>query len=113
MAKLREQIIHLPAFDNDKVSLRDEREAIEKIILASFGGFTSQECRGAWKDEDGTVYEECMYRYTVALDEDDEVKVQLFKATAQIAADVMRQICIYAVICGEVQFIYGDGADVE
>lgn len=104
MAKIVENVMHIPLNDNDGKSLRSLIEAFERVVLGAYGGFTSHNASGAWMSPEGKVYAEPMLRYVVAFDVEDKKLADFWLDIARLSAKVMRQECIYVTLDGAVHF---------
>ena len=60
-----ERVVIIPNFDNDGKSLNREQTFIEDTLLSIVGGFTVEDVRGAWRDEQGRTFYDASKRYTV------------------------------------------------
>lgn len=57
----------LPLVGNDGANLRKVHDALVAALLEHFGGFTSSDASGLWRDTDGRVYSDTLVRYDVAI----------------------------------------------
>ena len=95
----------LPHKMNDGGNTTVQRRDAEACLLDAFNGYTDLgEVRGAWRDDDGTVYHDVCTRYEVATD--DYYGLVEFLTTAAVE---FKQVCIYLVEVGEADFVYQDG----
>lgn len=90
----RDAKIILPTHDNDGVPLDFVRGALETVLLDNFGGFSSYEGTGAWRDDNGKVYKEPHWAFEVAFARDAK-KVADLVNIARWLANAARQDCIY------------------
>lgn len=106
---ITESKIILPVCDNDGVALDGKIYGIESLLLRQFGGFNVSESRGSWRDDkDGKVYVDKCLTYVIASDWGLDDKASVLRYIAKLAAEIMRQECIYICINGSVEFITQD-----
>ncbi len=95
----------LPLRDNDGKQLKQQHELVRASILDRFGGYTQSLVTGAWKGDDGTVYQDDNLKYEIAMTTgkaDGEALVRI----AGMACLSCRQICVMVVLAsGVVHFI--------
>lgn len=58
--------IILPVLDNSGEDLSAAHDAFVSYLLDKFGGFTSLDTKGAWKDDKGRVFRDASVTYRVA-----------------------------------------------
>lgn len=104
MAKIIENVMHIPLDDNEGNSLRDCIKGFERAVLGAYGGFTVSEVSGAWMSPEGKVYVEPMLRYIVAFDVEDKKLADFWLDLARWSAMTMKQECIYVTLDGAVHF---------
>ena len=103
---ISESKIILPVTDNDGVALDAAISLIEDMLLQQYGGFNVSESRGYWRDsKDGKVYVDMCLTYVIASEWNAPNTLRLI---ARLAADIMKQECIYICINGSVEFITQD-----
>jgi len=100
---MREAIIILPKKDNAKKSLRNEHASLQRDLVDSFGGFSSHESNGAWRDDStGQIYRDVSTVYTIAANWNEAVpnyplitKAEKLESIARDYAAKCRQVCLY------------------
>lgn len=91
---LRLASITLPESDNGGQSLEDAHEYLRKLILDTFGGFTSYKAHGVWRDETtGVVWYDANVVYQIAM-EDHGTNMQWLEDTARLIGATARQIAV-------------------
>jgi hypothetical protein len=69
-----EYILVFPQYDNKANSLERCHKLIDASLLTLFGGYSSNDIKGVWKDTDGITYRDRSIRYTVAATKGNEDK---------------------------------------
>ena len=87
-----ERTIVLPARDNDGVSLAAQVASVKRELLAVAGGYSEVKQRGAWRDDDGTVYRDSSWRVTTTVGEQQDKAIV---ARLPEWCERLRQICLY------------------
>lgn len=102
-----ERTIVLPARDNDGVSLAREVASVKRELLAVAGGYSEVKQRGAWRDDDGTVYRDSSWRVTTTIDESQDAAIM---ARLPEWCERLRQICLYThATTVDSGFVYASG----
>lgn len=103
---MREAFLLAPVRGNDGESLVKAHKALQNALLDSFGGFTSSDVQGAWRDaETGVVYHDVSKRYVVASEATGADRAKLESCARQFGADA-KQLAMY--VChanGEIVFL--------
>ena len=77
--------ITLPLLDNEGKTLEYAHNHLKRVLLNEYGGFTSSEVVGRWKDENGEVFTDVSQRYEVAIEVgEDWVNLNIHSAFAVI-----------------------------
>jgi hypothetical protein len=91
----REAVLILPVKGNGGDELTLIHALLRAHLLRTFGGYTSQNVQGAWRDpEDGRAYVESSVEYRVAAVWTDEARANLEKLAAHYA-HMARQLSLY------------------
>lgn len=99
-----ERILVLPTRDNDGVSLAREVAQVKRDILTLAGGYSEVKQRGAWRDEDGTVYHDPSIRLTTTVGPEQDAAIV---ARLPFWCGRLRQICLYTHATQvDSQFVY-------
>lgn len=88
--------IVLPDADNKGVSLSVEHADFAALLLQVAGGYSVTSQRGAWRDDDGTVYRDASQAYSVNVD--DETDARLVALLPGVCA-TFRQVSLYTTAC--------------
>jgi hypothetical protein len=95
--------IVLPMLDNAGRDLFVEHRELQAILLREFGGYTSHEAVGGWRDGSGKLYNEPVIVHEIAMKLEDAPKL---RDIAQAMATSARQQSVMIVTpCGEVEFV--------
>lgn len=102
---MREAVIILPdVTDSHGQSVR--RSFVQPELMLAFGGYTTEQCRGAWVDPaTNKTYRDENIRYTVAMD-DTPINRENLRMIARRAGMRGNQITVYVRMPdGEVEFV--------
>ena len=86
---------HLPLADNDGKECPEIHFDLLRNVIAIAGGATTTPAHGFWYADDGTLHDEKVIRYTVAVKTGDGAKAVYL--AANIAAAKMDQKALYFV----------------
>lgn len=96
--------IILPALDNDGRDLFEAHRELQAILLDKFGGFTSHEGLGGWKDNHRKLYKERVIVYEVAM---ERASAPELRDIAVIMVRAARQQSVMIVTPnGDVEFVH-------
>jgi len=83
---MKEGIIIFPLLDNDGETLEDIHDALQRILVDMFGGFTMQEGQGGWRNP---------ATHRLHMD-----KVAIYSVATQDTPENRRALGTIAVVCG-------------
>ena len=83
-----------PKKNNDGEDMTTQIVKLENYIIDEFGGFTSQDVRGAWKDN-GTIYYDESISYTIATEKFNTE--QAWKLISDILIEFEQKAVCYGV----------------
>lgn len=87
-----EVTVIVPVRDNAGKALTGERHKIERRLLELAGGYSRDKIVGAWLGDDGKLYRDESYRYTLAC---DAVTAARIRANASAWCSLLRQEALY------------------
>ena len=87
-----EVTVIVPVRDNAGKALTGERHKIERRLLELAGGYSRDKIVGAWLGEDGKLYRDESYRYTMACDGEIAASIRL---AAHDWCEALRQEALY------------------
>lgn len=94
----------LPLLDNAGRDLIEEHRELQHVLRTEYGGFTSTEGVGGWRNKHGKLFNERVVIYEVAM---EMAAVTHFRDIAQHVASEARQEAVMIVTpCGDVEFIH-------
>ncbi len=97
--------INLPRMDNDGAPTFHAFESAVAAISKAFGGCTvSADCRGVWRDNDGTMYDEVVAVVSIAANW-DAAAIETLREIARVACRDMAQVCVFVAFPHGVEFI--------
>jgi hypothetical protein len=89
--------IILPNHDNAGESTESFHRACQLTLIDTFGGFTSTQVSGGWRDElTGKVYIDQSTRYDLAMDDTAENRAKIV-SLARFYGHAMKQECVFVV----------------
>lgn len=92
----------LPTNDNYGESLLDMHKQLKAELVKNFGGCTISNAVGCWQAQDGSVYDEAVITYQVALNNDKKEKT-LFRDIAIDYGKKAKQLSIYISINNKIE----------
>lgn len=102
---MREALIILPQFDNDKHSLKHVRARLSKSLMHAFGGCTIRTAHGSWLDGHGHPVIEPVWEIVAACD-DTPANAAAIRALAIDAGHEGKQEAVYCRLpSGDVEII--------
>lgn len=102
---MREAMIILPQFDNDKQPLKSVRAHLARALMHAFGGCTITTAHGSWLDDKGHPVIEPVWQLVSACD-DTKANVQSIRALAIDAGHKAKQAAMYIRLpSGDVEII--------
>lgn len=91
---MRVASIILPEYGNDGETLDDAHEYLQRLILDTFGGYSAQCIKGAWRDPaTGMIYRDTSTRYDIAM-EDHGLHYLWLEDTARTIGAIAHQLAI-------------------
>lgn len=87
----------LPLLGNDGRDLFDSHLQVQTILLETWGGYTSIEAIGGWRNGHGKLFKEHVVVYEIAMPQDDSPKL---RKLAQIIAAAAKQESVMIVTPG-------------
>lgn len=96
--------IILPMLDNAGRDLFEAHRALQAILLERFGGFTSTEGLGGWKDGHKKLYKERVIVYEVAMD--CASTPALRSIAIDMASSARQQSVMIVTPNGDVEFVH-------
>lgn len=95
--------IILPVLDNQGKDLFEVHRELQAALLGEFGGYTSFEGVGGWRNLHGKLYKERVIIYEVAM---ERAKAIELRCIAEIVVTKARQESVMIVTpCGDVEFV--------
>lgn len=98
-----EVTVIVPVRDNDGKALTGERHKIEGELLTLAGGFSRDKIVGQWRGDDGRVYRDESYRYTVACT--GEVVRQLTDRASEWCSVLRQEALFVSARAVQVEFV--------
>jgi hypothetical protein len=96
--------IVLPALDNEGRDLFEQHRELQAMLIDLFGGFTSHEGLGGWKDAHRKLYHERVIVYEVAM---ERASAPELRDIALVMARSARQQSVMIVTPnGDVEFVH-------
>jgi len=99
----------LPLCDNAGLRLTEVHRVLRSQLLEAFGGYTQSLVTGAWRGEDGKVYQDDSLKYEIAMDTGVSAGKKLVRI-ATVACGSARQECVMVQLAsGVVHFVDARG----
>ena len=98
--------IVLPVLDNAGHDLWDAHRGLQTILINEFGGFTSYEGLGGWRNLHGKLFKERVVIYDVAMERAAAPKLR--EIAGHLARDARQESVMIVTPNGDVEFVPQD-----
>lgn len=102
-------VLILPLRDNAGLQLREVHSVLRSQLLDAFGGYTQSLVTGAWRGEDGTVYQDDSLKYEIAMDTGVSAGKKLVAIAAEACAAARQECVMVQLASGVVHFVDANG----
>lgn len=99
----------LPLRDNAGLQLREVHSVLRSQLLDAFGGYTQSLVTGAWRGEDGTVYQDDSLKYEIAMDTGVSAGKKLVEIARLACRDARQECVMVQLAAGNVVFVDAKG----
>lgn len=95
--------IILPLMDNQYRDLFAVHQALKRMLLAAWGGYTASPGDGAWRGPDGKVFAERVMIYEIAMELGDVLKLR--EIARYICNEAQQESVMIVTPHGDVDFV--------
>ena len=99
----------LPLRDNAGVQLQEVHKVLRTQLLEAFGGYTQSLVTGAWRGEDGKVYQDDSLKYEIAMDTGVSAGKKLVRIATVACASARQECVLVQLASGVVHFVDAKG----